>query len=538
MNQIQQEPTAATETPSLSSLPSVKSLPLLSTLAVDVERLVPSPTNPRKDFSGGALGELAESIRTHGILQPLLVRELKGRAGYEIVCGERRWRAAKLAGLTDVPVICRRLTDHQVVEMQVVENLQRADLNAMEEAQGYEVLIQQHGMKPEDLAARIGKSRSHIYCRLKLMNLCPRGRQALLGGKIKAEVALLIARMPDPKLQEKALREVIEDRITGEPMSYREAARWLKNRDFTLVLSAAPWPLKDAGLVPAAGPCTTCPKNSRNQKEVFPDARADVCTDPACFAVKRQAWTEKTLAAAAQQGQGVLTPDAAKKIFSEYGGLHSSAGYVDLNDRCDLLGYQHDKHWQQTLGKKCPQPILAVDPNGAVHKLLKREEARAALVARLKPQKDEASGSDYGAEVRARTKLKQQMRETALRAAPLLIEKLGPALVDPHHRAHRQLWELLARSAHDQSDIERDAFIARRRELAEKQTEARAALNKFFKESLASDVARGYVLEALLVARWNGNFYRPVFRAEFKELCELAGVDLKSLNRRQQSKRR
>jgi ParB/RepB/Spo0J family partition protein len=127
---------------------------------------------------------------------------------YEIVCGERRWRAAKLAGLRQVPVLVRQLDDRQVVELQVVENLQRADLNAMEEAQGYDTLIRKHGVRPEDLAARIGKSRSHIYCRLKLMSLCPKGREALLAGKIQAEVGLLIARIPDEKLQEKALRDV------------------------------------------------------------------------------------------------------------------------------------------------------------------------------------------------------------------------------------------------------------------------------------------------------------------------------------------
>jgi hypothetical protein len=110
-----------------------------------------------------------------------------------------------------------------------------------------------------------------------------------------------------------------------------------------------------------------------------------------------------------------------------------------------------------------------------------------------------------------------------------MVDKLTPALLDPHHRAHRRLWELLARTVYAVSDIERDAFIARRRGLAKVQTRARAALDIWFKDSLSSEAARGYVFESLLAARWLRSSWDPKFRPEFEELCELAGVDLKAL---------
>ena len=512
--------------PLASEVPVIQGVALLP-----LAQLFPSPTNPRKDFAPEALQELSESIKVHGVLQPLLARVRKGTHGrdarattYEIVCGERRWRAAKLAGLKEVPALVRPLDDRQVVEMQVIENLQRADLNAMEEAQGYDVLIHKHGVKAEELAARIGKSRSHIFCRLKLLALCPKGREALFQGKIKAEVGLLIARIPDVKLQEKALYEVSGDRWNDEPMSFRKAAAWIKS-ECMLKLSGAPWPLKDGDLVPAAGACVACPKRTGNQKEVFSDVgSADVCTDPGCYARKKEAWTARTLAESSKKGQPVLAPEQAKKIFWDSGGLRTE-DYIDLQDRCDLLGHAHDKHWQQTLGKACPTPTLAVDPQGNVHKLLRREEARAALqAAGMKPKQENGGGNDWMAKERARAKRKKEMRAAALAAAPLILEKLGPALVDRHHAAHRRLWELLARSAHDQSGIERDAFMARRRGLAKVQYEARAALDKWFKDSLSSVDAAVYVLEDLLVSKWSS--HDDKFRPEFKELCDMAGVDL------------
>jgi ParB family chromosome partitioning protein len=137
-----------------------------------VAALAPSPLQPRKNFAADALQELAASIREKGILQPILVRPLAGTDGrYEIIAGERRWRAAQIAGLHELPVIVRELTDGQVLEAALIENIQRTDLNPIEEARGFKALIDKFGHTQDQLSKVIGKSRSHIANSLRLLAL-------------------------------------------------------------------------------------------------------------------------------------------------------------------------------------------------------------------------------------------------------------------------------------------------------------------------------------------------------------------------------
>lgn len=154
---------------------------------VPIEEVRPSPLNPRKDFVDGDLEDLANSIRTKGLVQPLIVRPsgtLEG--GFEIVAGERRWRAAQLAELEKVTVIVRDLTDRQLLEIAIIENVQRADLNAVEEALGYQELMQRFSYTQDELSNVIGKSRSHVANTLRLLKL-PEGIQKFVrGGDISA----------------------------------------------------------------------------------------------------------------------------------------------------------------------------------------------------------------------------------------------------------------------------------------------------------------------------------------------------------------
>jgi len=138
---------------------------------VELTRIVPSPLQPRKDFSEEALTELVDSIRQHGIIQPLIVREIGGR--YEIIAGERRWRAAQELGLAEVPVILRTANDLEVLELSLIENLQRADLNPIEEAQGYARLASEFGLRQEDIASKVGRSRAAVANALRLLDLHP-----------------------------------------------------------------------------------------------------------------------------------------------------------------------------------------------------------------------------------------------------------------------------------------------------------------------------------------------------------------------------
>src|SRR6476620_4089630 len=136
---------------------------------VSLDSITPSPLQPRKDFGADALSELVESIRQHGIIQPLIVRPVDGR--HELIAGERRWRAAQEVGLSEVPVIIRYATDLEVLEISLIENLQRKDLNPIEEAQGYARLATEFGMRQEDIALKVGKNRATVANAMRLLDL-------------------------------------------------------------------------------------------------------------------------------------------------------------------------------------------------------------------------------------------------------------------------------------------------------------------------------------------------------------------------------
>ncbi|HXX42189.1 MAG TPA: ParB/RepB/Spo0J family partition protein [Chthoniobacterales bacterium] len=140
-------------------------------LEVDLASIVPSPLQPRKDFAPDALQELVESIRQHGIIQPLIVRQAGARL--ELIAGERRWRAAQEAGLTQVPAIIRGASDLEVLELSLIENLQRSDLNPIEEAQGYARLAGEFNMRQEEIAAKVGRSRAAVANSIRLLDLHP-----------------------------------------------------------------------------------------------------------------------------------------------------------------------------------------------------------------------------------------------------------------------------------------------------------------------------------------------------------------------------
>jgi ParB/RepB/Spo0J family partition protein len=329
---------------------------------VPVGSICRSSTNPRKTFDKAAMAELVESVKQHGVLQPVLLRYM-GKPGdhpgqYELVAGERRWRAAKDAGLEQIPALVRELGDAEVLEIQVIENLQRADLHPLEEAEGYEQLMKLHGYGAEDLAAKVGKSKAYVYARLKLCALVPEARKAFLADKLNPSTALLVARIPVPELQKRAVQEITEDRFDG-PMAVREAARYIQD-EYMLRLDEAPWPMADGQLCGAAGPCTSCPKRTGNQRELFDDVKsADVCTDPTCFAKKRTAWQEHLRAAAKASGRTVIAGKEAKALKPhEYS--DQLKGYVDLASTC----YDDPKRrtYGELLGKAAAAAPLLEDP--------------------------------------------------------------------------------------------------------------------------------------------------------------------------------
>ncbi|WAJ28639.1 ParB/RepB/Spo0J family partition protein [Antarcticirhabdus aurantiaca] len=166
---------------------------------VPLDRIHPNPNNPRRHFDEAELAELAASLKTHGLVQPLLVRSRPGEAGsFEIVAGERRWRAARIAGLAAVPVVLREIDDRQALEIAIIENVQRADLNAVEEALGFQMLIDEHGYTQGDLGDILGKSRSHVANTLRLLKLPEAVREMVIAGMISAGHARAAVTQDDP----------------------------------------------------------------------------------------------------------------------------------------------------------------------------------------------------------------------------------------------------------------------------------------------------------------------------------------------------
>lgn len=183
-----------------------------SSLYLPISQVESCASQPRKQFDPESLADLADSIREHGIIQPLTVRKLQS-GYYQIIAGERRWRAARMAGLSQVPAIVIEADDRKAMELAMIENLQREDLNPIEEAEGYQVLMSQYNLTQEETAQRVGKSRSAVANSLRLLNLCPSVRAMVEDGRISNGHARAILPL-SPALQEKAADAVIKSDLS------------------------------------------------------------------------------------------------------------------------------------------------------------------------------------------------------------------------------------------------------------------------------------------------------------------------------------
>ena len=194
------------------------------TVTLKISEIEPNRTQPRKEFDEQALSELAESISQHGLLQPLLVRPLT-LGGYQIVAGERRYRASRMAGLTEVPVIIKELTDTETMEIALIENLQREDLSPVEEALGYKALIDEHGFSQEEVAKSVGKSRPAVANALRLLKLPDNIMEYLKDGKISAGHARALL-----MLENEELMTELADEIVAKDLSVRQVEKICKKK--------------------------------------------------------------------------------------------------------------------------------------------------------------------------------------------------------------------------------------------------------------------------------------------------------------------
>jgi ParB family chromosome partitioning protein len=190
------------------------------TVTLRISEIEPNRSQPRKQFDEESLAELSESIAQHGVLQPLLVRPMTDGT-YQLVAGERRWRAARMAGLTEVPVVIREMTDRQASELSLIENLQREDLNPMEEALGYKTLMGNYGLTQEEVAKVVNKSRPAVANALRLLNLPSRIAEMVSEGRISAGHARAILSFPTEQEQTEAAELVVKDRLSVRDIEKR-----------------------------------------------------------------------------------------------------------------------------------------------------------------------------------------------------------------------------------------------------------------------------------------------------------------------------
>ncbi len=175
---------------------------------VPIEHIKPNPRNPRRNFAEAELESLAASIKDRGVIQPVVVRAIAGSADhFEIIAGERRWRAAQRAGLHEIPIVPLEASDSQALELAIIENVQRTDLNPLEEAAGYQMLVNEYAHSHDEIAGMVGKSRSHVSNTLRLLKLPQTVQAYISAGKISAGAARMLVGLADP---EQAAREIVD----------------------------------------------------------------------------------------------------------------------------------------------------------------------------------------------------------------------------------------------------------------------------------------------------------------------------------------
>lgn len=383
------------------STPNTSITPNTYTLA-NPASIVPSRSN-RKHFDADALQALSDNIKARGIDQPIIIRPLPGsrvdetfpvmlerfgkvlpRPAYEIVSGERRYRAAVMAGLAQVPVILRSYTDAEAIEAQLIENIQRESLSELDEAEGFELWLQQPGITIDVLADKISKSRRYVFSRLQLLKLQPETTRALRTNQIDVSRALLLAPVHDPKLQIKALCYAANksDGGNGTVPSVRDLSIWLR-QNVMLPLDRAPFQITAANLVPLAGSCKSCPKRTGADPDMFSHVDgADICTDPPCYNNKAAEHIANLEFEAKRKGMRLVHGAEAKAAC--YPNSSTLNGYSPLSQvRMDAGGQRLDN--LLTGNKKEPIPGAVLIENPYTKELIPAiptAEAEAALIAK------------------------------------------------------------------------------------------------------------------------------------------------------------
>ncbi len=353
-----------------------------------IDNIHESATNPRQTFDEAKLYELAESIKHNGLIQPITVRPNK--EGFEIVAGARRYRAAQLAELFSVPARIVDIDDAQALEWQLVENSQRVDVHPYEEAQGFQRLLDIPGYDVAALVEKSGKSASHVYARLSLLQLIPIVAEEFTRERITASHANLIARLPQESQAEAFEQCWRKDWQDKEPhlLPAKHLAEWIQNNLY-LSLADAPFDREDPTFNPTAGACVTCPRRSGFNTALFCDLQGDQCLDSSCYHSKVEAFLDREIAAhpgLVQIENGWRNPKEQRPGAVQRGRVREIADVIDNPDAEPVPPCEAAKPAIVVYGKQLGRKLtVCTDKHCPVHDPQAAAEAAAHPVSTMPP---------------------------------------------------------------------------------------------------------------------------------------------------------
>ncbi len=417
---------------------------------LDYNTLHASATNPRQHFDEAALQELSENIEEHGIRMPLLARPSKLHSGgYEIVAGERRYRATgkalerlaeaenpqRYGALFKLPVIVEDLDDATVLELQLIENLQRQDLTPLEEARGYQRLLDLEGGEytPEKIAHKIGKKIDTILNKLKMLKAPKILQTALEEGKVSERHLVLVATVPGDKAREECAKKVLKgtwdwQAQEDKPLSVRETLSVISD-NYRMSLRQVMWSLDDETLVEAAGACSRCPHFAKYAAQQDAELAGSLgngrgqtdpltCMNPECWKKKQEATLKVIKAAQKEGGPQVMKPAEQEKIINERGDLLPGAKVVKLDDKLgyEILGHYNDDKaptWREVIGTELAgaEVKVASTKGAGLVELVDKKAAIEAAKKHGKHKKIFDRVTEGGKKIKTEQELKQREKE-------------------------------------------------------------------------------------------------------------------------------
>lgn len=526
-----------------------------------------SPFQRRTHFSEDAMAELAESVKHHGVIQPLIVRVVDpdGKQA-ELVAGERRWRASKAAGLATAPVIVRNLSDQAAAEIVLIENLQREDLLPMEEAQSYADLKEMRNADgtalytDESLAERLGKKLWHIRQRLRLLRIPKSLSEAVDAGTISVSTASLVGQIHSVQRREDAARDILEPHHQEIPLNYEQTKTLIREKYLVKVSKASGFDPEDATLVPVAtgedgarlhgGACGDCPFRSGNDPGIQDELSltvatkgkknaggstkgidANLCINPACHDMKLAANWSRVRVQAQEKGQPTLSQEEAAKIFTGYHGeLPYDSKYADVNSAPDWkdIGEYSDQKWKTHLaGVEGVPRILAQHPRtGRIVELVDRKAASQGI-----KRKNGASKGASENQEKEKRKEERDEQKLALETGRVAMDALTEAVLKEGAKSPK-VARLLFDLALDESGNEGAWWLAKWLEVPPPH---KGAMGRDYGDGIRShvehkagddpDVWLCFTAAALLAqgVKWSG----PASGA-FQDACQRFDVDLRA----------